>query len=111
MARFYGKVGYGIDEESTTPGVWTPSIVERNYYGDVLRQSHRWEQGESLNDNLKLSNRISIVADAFAYEHAYAIRYITWMGTQWKVTELEIQRPRIILTIGGVYNGDQTGTP
>lgn len=103
MAKYYGSIGYGVDEE-TSPGVYEPSIVERKYYGDVIRDAHRWESGENLNDNLRITNRISIVADAYAYEHASAIRYVSWMGTKWKVSELDIQRPRIILSIGGVYN-------
>lgn len=109
MAKFCGVVGYGVEKE-TAPGVYEPSIEERRYFGDVLRNAKRWENGEGLNDDLKITNRISIVADAYAYEHAYAIRYVSWMGTKWKVSELDIdiQRPRIILSIGGVWNGDET---
>lgn len=104
MAKFYGKVGYGIEVE-TAPGVYEVQLVERSYFGDVLRNAPRWEQGAVLNDDLKINNRISIVADAYAYEHISAIRYVDWMGTRWKVNEFDIQRPRIILTVGGVYNG------
>lgn len=107
MAKFYGEVGYGVDVE-TAPGVYETNIEKRNYYGDVIRNTNRWEKGEGLNDDLKITNRISIVADAYAYEHASAIRYVIWMGVKWKVSELDIQPPRIILSIGGVYNGDKT---
>lgn len=107
MAKFCGVVGYGVEEEKS-PGVYELGIEERRYFGDVLRNANRWDNGEGLNDDLKITNRISIVADAYAYEHAYAIRYVTWMGTKWKVSELDIQRPRIILSIGGVWNGDET---
>lgn len=105
MAKYYGKVGYS-DTVETAPGVWRESIVERDYYGDVLKNSRRWDRGEHQNDNLTVSNRISIVADAYAFEHFFAIRYIWWEGTRWKVSDVEVQRPRLILTIGGVYNGD-----
>lgn len=107
MAKFCGEVGYGVENE-TSPGVYELDLDERRYYGDVLRNAHRWEQGEVLNDDLKITNRISIVADAYAYEHADAIRYVTWLGTKWKVSELDIQPPRIILSIGGVWHGDET---
>jgi len=104
MAKFYGVIGYSVTEE-TSPGVWTESITERNYYGDVIRNTRRWQSGEGLNDNLTINNIISIVADPFAYQHFHAIRYIKWMGTSWKIDNIEVQRPRLILTIGGVYNG------
>lgn len=104
MAKFYGKIGYSETKE-TTSGVWTENISERSYRGDVLRNTRRWEGSENLNDNLNVNNLISIVADAFAYENFFSIRYIEWMGSKWKVTNVEVQRPRLILTIGGVYNG------
>lgn len=106
MAKYYGKVGYGITEK-TAPGVCTETVVERSYYGDVLRNYRRLDGSEHLNDDLNVSNTISIVADAFAYEHFFAIRYIEWMGTKWKVTGVEVMRPRLNLTVGGVYNGPQ----
>lgn len=103
MAKFYGKIGYAETKE-TAPDVWTEVITERTYTGDVLRNTRRWESGENLNDNLNINNLISIVADAFAYQNFSAIRYIEWMGSKWKITNVEVQRPRLILTIGGVYN-------
>lgn len=103
MAKFYGKIGYAETKE-TALDVWTEGITERSYYGDVLRNTRRWESGENLNDNLNINNLISIVADAFAYQNFHSIRYIEWMGSKWKVTNVEVQRPRLILTIGGVYN-------
>ena len=104
MARFFGKVGYGVTEDRGQ-GVWVPSISERNYYGDVLRNTRKWEKGEGINDDLNVNNSISIVADAFAFEHFSEIRYVEWMGTKWKVTNIEVDRPRMTLVIGGVYNG------
>lgn len=104
MAKFYGKIGYAVPKE-TAPGVWSEEITTRSYRGDVLRNTRRWESNENLNDNLNINNLISIVADAFAYENFFSMRYIEWMGSKWKVTNVEVQRPRLILTIGGVYNG------
>ena len=107
--KFYGLVGYCETVEGTgdEEGVWKPRITEeRKYYGDVLRNTRKWDNNnESINDNLNVNNSISIVADAYAYEHFFAMKYVKWMGTYWKITNVEVQRPRLILTIGGVYNG------
>lgn len=106
MAKFYGKVGYAETIE-TSVGVWSEVMTERAYYGDVIRNVRRLENGMSINDNVVVNNIISIVADPYAYEHFFAIRYVRWMGTIWKVTNVEVQSPRLILTIGGVYNGPE----
>lgn len=109
MAKYYGSVGYAKTQE-TNPGVWTEEITERDYYGDVLQFGSRWESGGKVNDDINVTNKISIVADPFAYENFSAIRYVSWMGTKWKVSSIEIQFPRLVLTIGGVYNGEQDQT-
>lgn len=103
MAKFSGIVGF-VEQEKKTPGVWTDKKTERSYRGDVLRNTVKVKAGDGLNDNLTVSNRISITADAYANETFFAIRYVVWMGTKWKVTEVEVKRPRLLLTIGGVYN-------
>lgn len=103
MARFYGIVGYAETVE-TVPGVWEEQITERNYSGEVHKISKKWQSGESLNDDLVVSNEISIVADPFAFNNFHNIRYVVWMGVKWKVSRMDIQRPRITLTLGGVYN-------
>ena len=105
--KFFGKVGFMITEE-TAQSVWEEKITEREYYGDVNRVSRRWESTqEKLNDDLNISNEISIVADAFATQNFQQIRYVEWMGVKWKVptATLDPDRPRIILMVGGVYNG------
>lgn len=104
MARFSGIVGFVYDEEDA-PGVFVQKPIERLYYGDTLTVRHQWENTDTLNDNLNINNRISIVADEFAYGRCSAMRYVKWMGTYWTVNSAEIQRPRIILTLGGIYNG------
>lgn len=104
MARFRGIIGYSEPTDNGN-GVWTESITERTYSGDVIRNSMQWKSGENLNDDLTVNNSISIVADTFANQNFQTMRYIMWMGAYWKITNAEILRPRIILTIGGVYNG------
>lgn len=104
MARFYGEIGYGQSVE-TKPGVWEDVITVRKYYGDVLRNSRQLKNGESVNSDFSVSNSISIMADAYAFEHFFAIRYVRWAGATWAVSTVEVQRPRLILQLGGVYNG------
>lgn len=106
MAKFYGKVGYGITKE-TKPGVWEVVIEERFYYGDVIKNSRRWQSTEYLNDNLNIDNQFSIIADPYAINNFHTIRYVEWMGTRWKVNTVDVEYPRLTLTVGGVYNGEQ----
>lgn len=103
MAKFYGAVGFAKTTENN--GVWTETITDHNYTGDIIRNVRRLEPGESINDNPVVSNTISIIADPFANQNFHAIRYVKWMGASWKVTSVEVQRPRLLLTIGGIYNG------
>lgn len=106
MAKFYGEIGYGSTVESPTgSGVWVDEITEKKYYGDVIRNTRRLQEGEYLNNDLTVSNSISIVADAYANQHFFAIRYIKWQGALWTVSDVEVQSPRLILRLGGVYNG------
>lgn len=107
MSKYYGRIGFAITEE-TAPGVWTEQPIERYYYGDVIRNTRRRQSGERLNDDIEVSNEISILADPYANTHFFAMRYIEWMGTLWKITNVEVQYPRLNLTVGGVYNGQQT---
>lgn len=103
MPKWYGKIGYGVTEE-TSPGVWTEEIVERQYYGDIIRNLRRLETSDQVNDNVSVSNEISIVSDPYAFENFHSIRWIEFMGSKWKVTSVEVQYPRLLLSLGGVYN-------
>jgi len=107
MARFYGVIGYG--ESAETPedsGVWVDVITEIAYFGDVVRNTRKLDANElSLNENISVSNSISIIADQYAVEHFFNIRYVRWNGVLWTVTNVEVQRPRLILSLGSVYNG------
>lgn len=105
MNKFCGAVGYAQTVEAR-PGVFQLQVTERKQRGDVLRQIHRWENGETRNDDLNVNHQISIVADEFAVSHCSDIRYVQWMGTKWKVTGIDVRHPRLILTLGGVYHGD-----
>ncbi len=104
MAKFYGVIGYAIQTE-TAPGVWEDQITEKNYRGDVILAQQRWQKTEGVNSNLSLDNSISIVADTYAYANFGFIKYVIWHGQKWNVNSLAINRPRIVLQIGGIYNG------
>ena len=105
MAKFYGKTGYAEALE-TAPGVWSESITEREYFGELIRNTRRLQTGDKLNDDINVANEISIIADPFANENFHAMRYVEFMGAKWKITNVEVQYPRLILTVGGVYNGE-----
>lgn len=104
--RFYGNVGYGESVESPSDsGVWVMTITEIAYRGDVLRNTRKLENGDGLNQNIVVSNSITILADDHAVEHFFDIKYVVWEGVRWTVTNVEVQRPRLILSLGSVYNG------
>lgn len=105
--KYYGKIGY-VENIETSPGVWTESkVIERLYTGDIIRNARRRDSGEHLNDDININNEISIVADSFANQNFHLLRYAEWMGTRWKITNVDVQPPRLILSLGGVYNGEQ----
>lgn len=114
MAKFFGSVGFavgmreGIGEDEGI--VKELPVIERAYYGDVIRNGRRFENGSDINDDLRLNVQISIIADDYINQHYYAIKYINWMGALWKINNVEPARPRLILTVGGVYNGPTPGT-
>ena len=106
MAKFHGSIGFAVSEE-TKPGVWTNKIAERTYTGDVKPTVRIMQTADQINDDLNVTDQISIMADAFANENFHAMRYVEYMGALWKVSSVRVERPRLILTLGGVYNGQR----
>ena len=108
MTKYHGYVGYAVDVQAY-PGVWEEQITEHEYFGDVIKNRMNIQQTATVNAGISISNSISIsisiVGDPFAYDNFYAIRYVTYLGKKWTVTGIEINRPRLILTLGGLYNG------
>lgn len=111
MARFYGKVGFAQENVKIGPGVWDDVIVEYMYSGDVVRTMLRFQEGESVNNDLSVSNSISIVADEFARNHFFAIRYVEWAGALWTINNVEFKSPRLLMRLGSVYNGPKGSAP
>lgn len=106
MARFHGRVGYGESTESESgSGIWADVITEREYVGDVIQVRRGLDSSADYNTTLTVQNIISIVADAYANDRFFAIRYVEWMGALWTVTDIQVQRPRLLLSLGEVYNG------
>lgn len=105
MAKYYGKIGYATESE-IRPGVWKNDITERSYYGDLNRNFSRSQNSDKLNNDIVIANELSIVADPFAYDNFYAIKYVELMGVKWDVTSVEVKHPRLILQLGGKYNGE-----
>jgi len=104
VARHFGRVGYGQDVDKGN-GIHETVITERNYSGDIVRNYRRLQEAEKVNNDLTTSTLISIVSDSYANEHFFAIRYAEWAGTLWEVTSVDQESPRLLLQLGGVYNG------
>lgn len=102
MAKWYGTVGFAKTVE-TEPGLWEEEIIEGKYYGDILSNFRKLQNSGEVNDDVNIANKISMLADPYANQNFHAIRYAEFMGTNWKVTDVEVQYPRLILTLGGVY--------
>lgn len=105
MAKWFGVIGFAETVE-TVPGVWKEQIVERSYYGDLGRNTRRLQSTDQLNDEINVANEISIVADPYANQNFHAMRYAEFMGARWKVSNVDVQYPRLVLTVGGVYHGE-----
>ena len=103
--KFCGQIGY-IYEREIAPGVTVSDPDEHLAYGDVLSNVRRWQTDSDINDDLTVSNRISILADKFVCEHMGAMRYCRWLGTSWEIKAVELTSPRAIISLGGVYNGE-----
>ena len=104
MAKWFGKIGY-IEPEETSPGVWTDRITEREYSGDLIRNTRRLQSADKVNDDINISNEISILSDPYAVNNFHSMRYAEFMGAKWKITNVEVSYPRLILSLGGLYNG------
>lgn len=106
MAKWRGKIGFGVQTE-VRPTVWKDVIEEHTYSGDVIRNTRSLQTSENLNDDINVANEISIIADPFANKNFHSMRYVEFMGDVWKITKVEVRYPRLILTMGGVYNGER----
>jgi len=106
MAKYFGTIGYGVNIE-IRPGVWSTDPIERNVYGDIFKDTSLNKKGEDLNDDISLSMKLSFIADPFAINNYSQIKYATHLGAKWKVDSIEVQFPRLALTLGGGYNDEQ----
>ncbi|MFI3173962.1 MAG: hypothetical protein R3Y53_02020 [Bacillota bacterium] len=102
MPKFFGAIGFANAVE-TSAGVWEDVITEKSYYGDIVKNSRRLQSTQNLNDDIQLSNEIHILADPFANQNFHQMKYVTYMYTKWKITNVEVSYPRLILSMGGVY--------
>lgn len=106
MSKFYGPIGFVKSQETYSgSGIWEDVPIEKNYRGIIVKNVKRWDSSEYLNKDLNISNTISIVADPYISNHLASIRYIKWLGSYWEITSVSVEHPRLVLTIGGVYNG------
>ena len=103
MSKWYGNVGYAETAE-TEPGRYEEQITKRPYFGDAIRNTRLLQNSNGVNDNINIGNQISIVADPYAIQNFHSMRYVEFMGSNWKITNVDVQYPRLILTVGGLYN-------
>ena len=106
MNKWCGKIGFVADHVETSPGVWEEGMIERSYYGDIVRNSRSLQTTNEINDNVTISVTISIVADPYANQHIYDMRYIEFQGVKCKVNNVEVEYPRLKLSLGGKWNGN-----
>lgn len=104
MPKCSGVIGYTLAVE-TQPGVWTEDVTEKKYYGDIVRDNRKIVDQGVINNGITISNNISIVSNKFMLENMAFMTYITFMGSKWRISSVDIKPPRIIITIGGLYNG------
>lgn len=110
MAKFFGNIGYASETVEVKPGVWKDIPVVRPYYGDVIRNSRKLESDQKYNADISVGNSISIVADAYAFNHFFAIRFVSWQGVLWIVENVSVEPPRLVLRLGGKYDGPDGST-
>lgn len=104
MSKYHGHIGYAIDNE-VSPGVWDETIIEHEYYGEIIKNRVNVQSGNNINPGISLTINLSIIGDPYAYEHFYSIRYVTYLGKKWSVTNIDPGHPRIVISLGGLYNG------
>ena len=105
--KFHGKIGFWVGDAETSPGVWEPQIVEKKYTGDILRNRRNFQQSsDQINNNLTISNQFSILSDLYLRENLDSVQYLEWNGAKWSISNIDIDYPRINLTVGGVYHGE-----
>lgn len=105
--KFSGKIGFWKGDKEVRPGIWEPEIVELPYTGDMLKNNRRLVVSGKQNADLTTTNQISIISDTFLMQNWSTIRYVVWNGVKWEVTNVDIGFPRVILDLGGVYNGKE----
>jgi hypothetical protein len=105
MAKFTGKVGF-IEFVESEPGLFRPVVIEKSFSGDLLLDRRGWKASEHTSGDVFVSNRISLLANADLVNNLANIKYVIFMGVKWKVATFEILLPRVILTLGEVYNAE-----
>ena len=103
--KWHGKIGYAMTTEDC--GIWKDSVIEKDYKGDLTKNSVRLQTSDSVNNNLVVKDQVSVVADPFAYANFQYMKYIEIMNTMWSIESVELQYPRLLISVGGVWNGEQ----
>lgn len=103
MAKFHGMIGYA-ETVDRGDGIHEEQFTERKCSGDLLQNSRRLDSSDKVNDDISIANEISILANPYAVQNFHSMRYAEFMGTKWKIISVRVSYPRLILTLGGVWN-------
>ncbi len=104
MTRFRGSIGINRGSVETSPGIFEPSIEELEVTGEMRNPSARWpahQQGGSVSAR----HALSIVTPEDSIVDYTEVVYVIWQSQKWSVVSIQYKRPRIELTLGGLYNG------
>lgn len=102
--KYSGKVGYAVQTE-TAPGVWTKEIKEVHMYGDTLSYGAQPVSSDKVNQDVALSNEISLMGNPIIFENLSTLEYLILSGIKWEITSINLDPPRIKVALGGVWNG------
>lgn len=115
MSKWCGKIGLAIcaeEDPENNPGVWTDIIKEVPAKGEIIKTSYRYQSNtDSTNDDISLNMSLSIISNTYLTNNFQSIKYITYKNGVWSVTGVSLENRRLILSIGGIYNGERPQRP
>lgn len=104
MARVSITIGYNQGETETSPGVWKPTIVEKEHQAMVLSDEEKRDFSDAASGELSINHRVSVaVPDHFS--QAVKMVYVVLYGTKWSVKSFKYIRPRVTISLGEEYHG------
>ena len=104
MSKFWGPIGINRGPVQTAPGILEVVIEELEVSGEMRQLQLRWPQAR-MQEGLSANHVLSIVTPEDSDIDFTEVVYIVWQSRKWSVTSIQYKRPRVELTLGGLYNG------